>query len=67
MYGPVWSLSLTFDLKCFLLECSLAEFHCGKGVCIPTDLVCDDTDDCTDGRDELRSNCKYSEYAITTV
>lgn len=38
--------------------CSVGQFHCANGRCIPLTWVCDNADDCHDNTDESSSLCK---------
>ena len=38
-------------------ECSLAQFRCGNGKCIPKEWICDEMNDCEDKSDETKALC----------
>ena len=43
--------------------CVLGEFDCGDGnQCIDSDVVCDGTEDCNTGADELECGCGAGQY-----
>lgn len=42
-------------------ECTLEEYKCKSGACIPSLTVCDETPDCPDGDDEEDCTCARNE------
>ena len=50
-------------LTCFSLlaaKCKEGEFRCDKGACISVEKICDERQDCDDGSDERKENCRKS-------
>lgn len=39
-------------------ECTLDQFQCTNGRCIPKRWQCDQEKDCSDGSDEVASHCR---------
>ncbi|KAK7881755.1 hypothetical protein WMY93_030164 [Mugilogobius chulae] len=53
-----WLLALRLIVwsEAYAQNCSVQEFTCATGTCVPRDSVCDFTDDCGDGSDETDSH-----------